>query len=192
MSSSIYSWLCSQNERRTTNLSGLNKYFVYNPLLQEASQTREGFDLYFQSQQETILLFLSVLSLSYICTCAASGLFSWSMELLAFASRQFAPNYEPLSASFNCFVLSFFVSEAPCNYYKSQIHIWYKAFLRRSPYIYSEGDARKKGLPRQQQNINILQGSSCRASMYCRAAAATTTAATTLQAHPKEVRGQSV
>ena len=43
------------------------------------------------------------LPLSYIfvrCMHAASELFSWSMELLAFANRQFAPNDGPLSASF--------------------------------------------------------------------------------------------
>ena len=64
--------------------------------------------LYFQSHSSVryrgqTLLFLSVLFLcisliSYMH--AASGLFSWSMELLAFASRQFAPKMVDLSVRF--------------------------------------------------------------------------------------------
>ena len=55
---------------------------------------REGFTfIYFLSLYDTRHFFLSVLSPPYIfarCNHAAFGLFPWSMELLAFASRQFA------------------------------------------------------------------------------------------------------
>ena len=56
---------------------------------------------------------ISSCSLSHIfewCMHAASGMFSWSMELLAFATSQFAPNYGPLSASFTMFFVLLF----PC------------------------------------------------------------------------------
>ena len=70
----------------------------------------EGFA--FVSSQDTTLVFLSVLSISYMH--AASGLFSWSMELLAFASRQFAPKIVDLSVRFIrffFFAIFFLVSE---------------------------------------------------------------------------------
>ena len=44
------------------------------------------------------LLFLSIRCISY--TDTASGLFFWSKELLAFASRQFAPKIVALSVRF--------------------------------------------------------------------------------------------
>ena len=40
---------------------------------------------------------------------AASGLFPWNMELLAFASHQFARNARPLSASFTMFSFYYFL-----------------------------------------------------------------------------------
>ena len=60
---------------------------------------------YFQSQYDDTTTLCSALSFvpgTYFVRCmhAASRLFSWSMELLAFANRQFAPNDGPLSASF--------------------------------------------------------------------------------------------
>ena len=56
---------------------------------------------------------LSVLSISSMHR--ASGLFSWTMELLTFASRQFAPKTMDLSVRFiySQFVQFFLVSEAP-------------------------------------------------------------------------------
>ena len=48
----------------------------------------------------------------YFAQPAASGEYSWSMELLAFATRQFAPKTMDLSVRFtHIFVLFFFVSE---------------------------------------------------------------------------------
>ena len=59
----------------------------------------------------TLLYFLPVLSISSMLE--ASGLFSWTIALLAFASRQFAPKSMDLSARFihSHFVKFFLVNE---------------------------------------------------------------------------------
>ena len=52
----------------------------------------------------------TLLSLSYIflwCKRASSGLLFWSMQLLAFASRQFAPNLDLCPLHSHCCVLLF-------------------------------------------------------------------------------------
>ena len=76
-------YLCSslrcQNERRNRNLPGLQKYTTFH----KSSLADVMLHV------TCTLLFLSVLSISSMH--AASGLFSWTMELLAFASRHFAP-----------------------------------------------------------------------------------------------------
>ena len=67
--------------------------------------------------QDTTLLLLSALSLfrtyDMMRMHAASRLFSWRMELLAPAGRQFSPNYAPLLyvCFVHIFVLLFLVSE---------------------------------------------------------------------------------
>ena len=83
---SIESSLCSQNQRTNRNLTRQK-----NIQPQAAGDARRmGLCIFlFSSRYNTFL------SPSYIFVCcmhAAPGLFSWSMELLVFASRQLTPN----------------------------------------------------------------------------------------------------
>ena len=108
-SSSIYTDRCALQTNR--EIEPFPAYDNIQPLSCLAGGVMsEGFA--FVSSQDTTLVFLSVLSISYMH--AASGLFSWSMELLAFASRQFAPKIVDLSVRFIrffFFAIFFLVSE---------------------------------------------------------------------------------
>ena len=87
--------LSSQNERRNRNLPGLQKCnYSHN-----AGVMREGFAFSFDLNMIQHCPFSpSFLCISYMH--AASGLSSRSMELLAFASRQFASKIVDLSVRF--------------------------------------------------------------------------------------------
>ena len=90
-----YNSLCSQNERIIEICSAYKN-------IAAGGVMREGF--------ACTLLFLSVLSISSMH--AASGLFLWTTELLAFACQQFAPKIMDLSVRFihSHFVQFFLVS----------------------------------------------------------------------------------
>ena len=83
------------NEQRNQNLLRLQKTYIHSQSIL-ASVMREGF--------ACTLLFFSILFISSMH--AASNLFSYAMEILAFASRQFAPKIMDLSV---CFIHSHFV-----------------------------------------------------------------------------------
>ena len=100
----LYSSLCSQNKRRNRNLPrGLQKCTTIHKNGGLAGVMLEGF--------ARTLLYLSVLSISSMHS--ASWLFSWTRELLAFASHQFAPKTMALSVRliYSHFVQFFLVSE---------------------------------------------------------------------------------
>ena len=92
MSSSIY----SQKNEDISYLPGLQ-----DVQLLSAGVMREGlafsFDLNQILRSTTLLLLLSILFSCISYMHAASGLLSWSMELLAFASHQFAPKIVDLA-----------------------------------------------------------------------------------------------
>ena len=75
------------------------------------------------------LLFLSVLSISSMHS--ASGLLSWTMELLAFASRQFAPKTMDLSVRFSH---SQFVPRLACEGARSALYYTWYIFCGRPLY----------------------------------------------------------
>ena len=82
--------------RRNQNLPRVQKL---RP--QAAGDDASRICLHFHSQCDTLIyMFLWRMH-------AAFGLFYWIMELLAFASRQFAPKYGPQSASFTLFLFLF-------------------------------------------------------------------------------------
>ena len=87
--SSICSSLCSQNQRRNRNIPG-QKYV--QPHCTGSRWCAKDLPLFSSSDLNT----MQHSSFSFVhirrCMYAASRLFSWIMELLAFASRLFAPN----------------------------------------------------------------------------------------------------
>ena len=95
MSSSIY----SQKNEDISYLPGLQ-----DVQLLSAGVMREGlafsFDLNQILRSTTLLLLLSILFSCISYMHAASGLLSWSMELLEYASRQFALKFMDLSVRF--------------------------------------------------------------------------------------------
>ena len=101
MSSSTSTARCVlKNERRNQNLPGLLQYATiattHKAVL--AGVMREA--VAFVSNFATLLFFSpSFLRISYVH--AASRLFPWSMELLEFASRQFAPKSVDFSVRFS-------------------------------------------------------------------------------------------
>ena len=102
----LYSVLSSHNERSNRNLPGLQKYstILYS---HSAGVMREGFAFSFDLNK--IQFSLSPSSYMYLfSTCMrhpgyypeAWRLLSWTMELLAFESRRFAPKVVDLSVRF--------------------------------------------------------------------------------------------
>ena len=92
----VFRTLSSQNDRRNQNLPGLQ---IYNYYPHNAGVMQEGYFFCFDPNKTT-LRFRSVLFLCSWNMHAASGLSYWSMELLALASRQFAPKIVDLSVRF--------------------------------------------------------------------------------------------
>ena len=84
----LYSSLCSLNERRNQNLPGVQK--AYNHSQSSFSRCDARLCLFFNIYKIHCSFPSSFVCIS--CMHAASELFSWSTELLAFASRQVAPN----------------------------------------------------------------------------------------------------
>ena len=84
----LYSSLCSQNERTITEICP-----AHENIESFTKQLLAGV-----SDVACMLVFFSVLSISSMH--AASGLFSWTMELVAFASREFAPKTMDVSFRF--------------------------------------------------------------------------------------------
>ena len=100
-SSTTCSSLRSQNERRSRNLPDQSKHTTTYKQLQLLVGEGVAFISNLKKIQLPIILsgHLSfVHMIRYMHT--ASGLFSWSMELLAFASHQFSADYGPQSDSF--------------------------------------------------------------------------------------------
>ena len=106
----FHSSLCSQNERRNRHLSRPQNY--------RSTQfttcwcvMREGFAVISNLNKIPALpLFISVLSISYMH--AASALFSWTMELWAFASSHFCTqNHGSLCPLHQHFVVFFRLRE---------------------------------------------------------------------------------
>ena len=89
----LHSTLSSKSERRYRNLPGLYNHSHSTGVM------REGFACSFELNNNMQHCSFSPSFLCNSCMHAASELLSWSMELLAFASRQFAPKVVDLSLS---------------------------------------------------------------------------------------------
>ena len=83
--------------RRNPHLPGIQKHATAHKEAL-AGVMREGFTFISNLSKIRTLLFRSVLSM-YSCEYPASGLFSWSMELVA-SSRQFAPKIVNISVRY--------------------------------------------------------------------------------------------
>ena len=101
-----------KTKRRNRNLPGRNVYSVYNHK-QAGGAWSICLYLFPISTRYSTLLSFSFVRIRMMHACGASGLFSWTMELLAFASRQFAPSICPnlimvwYSLRSHCFVVLF-------------------------------------------------------------------------------------
>ena len=78
----------------------MNNTYTPKTTAQRCCVVREGLAFFCSNLSKKYSTALSLRPFYVLRACTRPALFSWSMELLAFASRQFAPKIVDLSARF--------------------------------------------------------------------------------------------